>query len=614
MSPAALPAMGRGLADFLSRWADLLEASSFPALVVDADGAVRLCNPAARARLGGEPVALSGVPPDRRAEVVLADGRVALAFPLGDGALLALPDAAPELGDAVLAALDDADDLLLGVTPDGLVAYANRAARALLGDALLGTFLPLVAPPAALVALSDGDGGAHVIAPSGGGPRRVLHWRCTRGQGPFCALWGRDVTDLHEAQLQLALRVRRVDALHDVAMAMARGGTVPRIADLALSSLEPLLPAREGRVTLLEGDTLRVLVARRDGAPHDAPARGLLSSSPADAARARRRPLQVSMEEAQRYPALRSMAPQGVRCALYAPLQVEEAVFGFLELYNDAGDRFSDEEVELVARVASMVAAAMVRERLLEQVARHAQAMEQRVALRSEELTRTQEQLIQAAKLSSIGELAAGLVHELNQPLNVLGGYVELLAEGGLPDAARARALDVMSRAVARMTTMVENLRNFSRAGGPNVVSVDLEDVVHMARELTAGAPRRGVLVECAAGVRVLGDGNRLEQVVINLVANALQVEGDPVQIRVRADDDRALLEVSDRGPGVPVPLRERIFDAFFTTKPAGQGTGLGLSVSARIVQEHGGRIEVHDNPGGGALFRVVLPLHRERR
>lgn len=629
----------RGIADFLLRWGEFLQGSAFPAVVLDVRSEeVRLCNAAARARLGVCPRTLADALPDageraallaavrrgERAQCPLPEGGAVVGVPLDadgpEGLLLCFPAApAGELAapPLVTALVDDADDAFLGVDTSGLIVHANRAARRLLGDALVGGHLALVAPPAALLAASAGDGGAQSFTDREG-RRRTLHWRASRARvgdaGEIVAVWGRDVTETHEAELVLALRMRRVAASHQLALAMARGGDVQRMVQLALQHVETLLPVREARVTLLEGDTLRPLAARRDGAPLEGSPRTLLSASPADQARGLRRSVQVPMSDAARYPGLRALEPLGVRCALVVPLQVEEAVFGFLELYSDLRERFLADELELVEQIASMVSASMVRERTLEQMSRHAQTLEKRVAMRNEELNRTQEQLIQAAKLSSIGELAAGLVHELNQPLNVLGGYVELLAEGGLPEAAQGRALDVMGRAVGRMAAMVDNLRNFSRSGAPTMHPVDLEEVVRMARELTAGAPRRGVEIECAPGVRVFGDTTRLEQVVINLVANALQVDGDPVHVRVHTQEgERAVIDVADRGPGVPEALRDRIFDAFFTTKPAGQGTGLGLSVSARIVQEHGGRIEVLDNPGGGALFRVVLPLYRER-
>jgi signal transduction histidine kinase len=415
-----------------------------------------------------------------------------------------------------------------------------------------------------------------------------------------------------ESRADLARRVRRMEAVQAVAMAAGRGLGVVQVAQVALQRVGELLGAREARMSMLEGDTLRAVVCVRNGYPAPADARIVIATSPADHARVQRAPVQVGVDAADRWPSLRLLEAHGIRHALFVPLEVEEAIFGFLEIYGAAP--LSAEDVALAVEAARMVGATMVRERLLEQVARHAETMEMRVALRNEELLRTHEQLIQAAKLSSIGELAAGLVHELNQPLNVLGGYIELLAEGGLDEAGRGRALEVMDRAVTRMTTMVDNLRNFSRGGGPTLAPVELGDVARMAVELTAGSQRHGVTVDSVDGAVVLGDTTRLEQVVINLVANAIQAEGDPVVVKVRyLDADRAFLEVSDRGPGVPDHLRDRIFDAFFTTKPPGQGTGLGLSISARIVQEHGGRIEVDDNPGGGARFRIVLPLYRAR-
>ena len=107
----------------------------------------------------------------------------------------------------------------------------------------------------------------------------------------------------------------------------------------------------------------------------------------------------------------------------------------------------------------------------------------------------------------------------------------------------------------------------------------------------------------------VRGDESRLEQVFVNLIANALQAGGDPVEVVAGPmDGGGAWIEVRDRGPGVPEVLRERVFEAFFTTKPPGQGTGLGLAVSSRIVRDHGGTIVVLDRDGGGAVFRVELP------
>jgi signal transduction histidine kinase len=395
-----------------------------------------------------------------------------------------------------------------------------------------------------------------------------------------------------------------------VAVAAAQGSSMPRLAALALAELETVIPATGSRVTVLEADALVPLAARQAGRAVADGRVVALSSSPAAALWSRKAPIQGSVT------GLSGDAPdfatrlEGDDACLLVPLLAEEGVVGALELVKPGA--FAAEDVAVAEAVGGVLGAAVVRERVIEQATRHAHAMELRAAARGEELDHTMEQLVQAAKLSSIGELAAGLVHELNQPLNVVGGYVELLREGMLDDRARERALDVMNRAVGRMSGMIDNLRNFSRTGGPALEPVDLAQVIAVASELTAGALKRGVRVVCPAGLQVLGDANRLEQVLVNLLANALQAEGDPVSVTARAmDEGWVAVEVADRGPGVPESLRSRVFEPFFTTKPPGQGTGLGLSVSVRIVQEHGGRIEVEDNPGGGSVFRVVLPRCR---
>jgi signal transduction histidine kinase len=110
------------------------------------------------------------------------------------------------------------------------------------------------------------------------------------------------------------------------------------------------------------------------------------------------------------------------------------------------------------------------------------------------------------------------------------------------------------------------------------------------------------------AEARVLGDSGRLEQVIVNLVSNALASGGAPVEVEVRQVGERVNIQVRDRGPGIAAELRSLVFEPFFTTRARGEGTGLGLAISRSIVEEHGGTIEVDDNPGGGARFDLWLP------
>lgn len=231
-----------------------------------------------------------------------------------------------------------------------------------------------------------------------------------------------------------------------------------------------------------------------------------------------------------------------------------------------------------------------------------------------------------SARLSAIGEMAAGVAHELNQPLNVITGYIELLQDGGGSRDDVSRALEVMARAAERMATLVSHLRDYTRAGLETLRPVDLREVLRHADELSSRAAPAPVPLSWAPPSEpyyVLGDPGRLEQLFINLIANARQAtvgnNGRRVELRLfpteapsgaaGARRGAVAIEVLDQGPGVPVGLRDRIFEPFFTTRGR-EGTGLGLSICDRIAREHQGRVEVDDAPGGGALFRVLLPRY----
>ena len=287
-----------------------------------------------------------------------------------------------------------------------------------------------------------------------------------------------------------------------------------------------------------------------------------------------------------------------------------------------------------------------------------------------EELRRTQAALIQGERLASIGELVAGVAHEIYNPLNAIAGAAGPLAEiapdvrsvleayrvaeRDLPPARRAEIValrdrvdldasiedltgisTVIKRAVDRSVKIVQNLRSFSRAAGESVAT-DLHAGIEETLMLLA--PRlRQAKIEV---VRRFGDlppvvcrAGEMNQVFMNLLVNAIQAleasssavpvgdtptpPRDPptIVIETRADGDTAEISVADNGPGVPEELRRKVFDPFFTTKPRGQGTGLGLSISTDIARRHGGSLALEplaEGPGKGARFVCRVPLGRE--
>ncbi|MEW5737617.1 MAG: ATP-binding protein [Myxococcota bacterium] len=236
--------------------------------------------------------------------------------------------------------------------------------------------------------------------------------------------------------------------------------------------------------------------------------------------------------------------------------------------------------------------------------------------------------LSHADRLATLGTLAAGVAHELNSPLAAALSNFEYLSSElvRLRPQLEGRAAERVDRcidaaaegreATQRMRTIAGDLRVYARRelGPPSLV--DLSGVVTHAVALAQHATRGRVTVEVDLGAapRVSGWPTRFEQVVVNLLVNAAQaipLEQKDGRVRVslsEASDGWAVLRVSDNGPGVPEEMRSRLFKPFFTTKPAGQGTGLGLSVVADIVRAAGGRVEFEPGMAGGAVFRVVLP------
>ncbi len=209
-------------------------------------------------------------------------------------------------------------------------------------------------------------------------------------------------------------------------------------------------------------------------------------------------------------------------------------------------------------------------------------------------------------RLASLGEMSAVLAHEIKNPLASLKGNAQLLAgmlAKALPDDAKSRAkADRVVDEAVRLEQLTNDLLQFVRTGAIRRAAVDPAAIARAAaasvagevKVITTGAPRSWLLDEA-----------RIREVIINLVDNAVAA-GEPVEVRVRSEQRRLVIEVADHGPGIPEDDREKIFEPFFTAKT--QGTGLGLAVVRRVIDLHGGIIVALANPGGGALFRAEIP------
>jgi PAS domain S-box-containing protein len=238
------------------------------------------------------------------------------------------------------------------------------------------------------------------------------------------------------------------------------------------------------------------------------------------------------------------------------------------------------------------------------------------------ERRRAEAQLVQSARLRALGEMAAGVVHDINNMLTAVLGPIEVLMASST-DPHTQRILPAVQRALLDGARTVQRIHAFARQSGSTALSeVDVaalaEEVVELTRPRWQTQARQhgveiAVEVQSAGAPTVLGNVAELREVLLNLVGNAIDAmpKGGRIVIRVAGGDERLTLRVSDTGVGMPPEVAQRVFDPFFTTKGE-KGSGLGLSVVYGIVSRHGGQIAVDSTPGQGTTFTITLPRRRE--
>lgn len=227
-----------------------------------------------------------------------------------------------------------------------------------------------------------------------------------------------------------------------------------------------------------------------------------------------------------------------------------------------------------------------------------------------------QERLLQSEKMASVGQLVSGVAHELNNPLTGIVGFAQLLLMRDLDERSRQQVETIQAEA-ERASKIVQNLLSFARRRKARKEPTDLNALVRRVVELRSYEHHLRnieVSLDLAPDLpQTLVDPDQIQQVLLNLIINAEQAVKDRergrIEIRTRVRDGSIVLTVQDNGPGIAPDALRRIFDPFFTTKQAGEGTGLGLTISYGIVEDHGGRIHAESPPGKGALFTVELPI-----
>jgi signal transduction histidine kinase len=374
-------------------------------------------------------------------------------------------------------------------------------------------------------------------------------------------------------------------------------------------------------------------------------------------------PVRVDDVEATDEPVHRPTARAlGIGSSVMVPLRVKDRVFGVLSVGARETGRFGESDVELLSAVANHVAVAVDRAESFQTIEDLTRGLEDKVRVRTEQLRaaneelqaayrdlqQTQMQLIQREKMASVGQLVAGVAHELNNPIGFVYSNTATLEDfvrrlramlgvyrartASLPEGDRAEVgaewerlkidyalkyLDAMTQGIRegaeRARKIVRDLRVFARSDENAWQPVDLHE------ELESSLTLLNHLLEGRVTVhRKFADlppvecvRSQIDQVFLNILANAAQAIQGPgeITIETRREDGAAIVAITDTGRGIAPEAIGRIFDPFFTTKPVGEGTGLGLSISYEIVGKHGGEIHAESQPGRGATFTIRLPL-----
>lgn len=323
------------------------------------------------------------------------------------------------------------------------------------------------------------------------------------------------------------------------------------------------------------------------------------------------------------------------RSILCVPIRTRERVVGVVQVLNRRGGPFTDEDQQLLEALASMGAVAIENARLYEHLEENVQERTAELMRTLAELRETQSQLVQSEKMAALGDLVAGVAHEINTPLGAVSSNTDLVgrfmikAKETLADPAQtdkainfldrgAAMADVSREACRRINEIVRSLRNFARLDEDERKPADLHEGINSTLTLAGHLMKNRITVHREYGQLppVHCYANQLNQVFLNMLVNAAQAIDGPGEITIRtrfvpdaATQGSAVVEISDSGCGIRPDDMAKVFNPGFTTKGVGVGTGLGLAICYRIVANHQGKVDVESGVGKGTTFRITLPV-----
>jgi signal transduction histidine kinase len=423
--------------------------------------------------------------------------------------------------------------------------------------------------------------------------------------------------ELVRANRQLERRVRELSILYNIGQQVTSLLDPQKVLNRIVEAAVYVTNAEEGALLLIdkESGNLYLRAARNLGEQFARGFRIKVEDSIAGQVVKTGKPFMESGDEAS----LKVKTGYLVKSLLYVPVKTSNTVIGIMSVDNKATNRpFTSNDLYLLSALADYAGIAIVNAQLYGRVKAFSKELEQRVEERTRELEETQAQLVQSEKLASIGQLAAGVAHEINNPLGVILGFSQVIMKRLPEDDPLRKPLSSIEREGLRCKKIIQGLLDFSRRSPQTLQPVNLNDVVEAAcalSEYQISLDNINTIKGYAPNLpKILADANQLQQVFTNLVINAYHAmpQGGTLRIVTRGASDKVQTIISDTGVGIPPENLKSIFDPFFTTKEVGKGTGLGLSISHGIIKSHGGDIKVDSQMGVGTTFIVTLPTIQE--
>ena len=423
------------------------------------------------------------------------------------------------------------------------------------------------------------------------------------------------VEELTRKELALEKKDAQLSTWGELSHALIANFDLPRLLDLIVSTAMEVTSADRGSVMLLdEVEGILTIKAAKGIAPDVvASTRVRLGEGIAGKVALSGRPLLLRRNDHHQDLSHVRLREHEISSAISVPLRIEEHIVGTLNVNERSRQReFSEDDVNALTLFADQAALALEKAQLY----RDSQRQLEKLLSVLDELSRTQAQLVHSEKLASLGVLAGGVAHEINNPLMVILGRTELMLMDDAHDPDTQRNLETIRVETERIAQIVQGLLTFSRKSRQDKIEpVNVNDVLERTlmlgeHQLTVGNVR--VIKDLARSLPLIqANPGQLQQVFMNLIINAHHAMPDGGRLVIRTGvvpQGRVFVEIEDTGTGIAADDVDRIFDPFYTTKEEGKGTGLGLSVSRNIVESHGGVIGVQSALGVGTTFRVVLP------